>query len=82
MSLRAFGRRIQKAPFPLSFRSPINITKYTEEMNSAIWLEDFQLACRAGGADDDYFIIQYVPICVRKYVRAWLELLPPNSIRS
>jgi hypothetical protein len=45
-------------------------------------LEDFQLACQAGGADDDYFIIPYLPICVGEYVRAWLEFLPPNNIRS
>jgi hypothetical protein len=46
-------------------------------------LEDFLLACRAGGAGDDYFIIQYLPICVGEYVRAWLEFfLVPNSIRS
>jgi hypothetical protein len=45
-------------------------------------LEDFRLACRAGGADDDYFIIQYLPICVREYIRALLKFLPPNSIHS
>jgi hypothetical protein len=45
-------------------------------------LEDFRLACWAGGADDDYFIIQYLPIRVREYVRAWLEFLMPNSIHS
>jgi hypothetical protein len=44
-------------------------------------LEDFQLACRPGGADYDYFIIQCLPICVGEYVRAWLKF-PPNSIHS
>jgi hypothetical protein len=55
---------------------------YTGKMNPSVWLEDFRLACRAGGANDDFFIIQYLPICVGEYVRAWLEFLPPNSIRS
>jgi hypothetical protein len=32
--------------------------------------------------DDDYFIIQYLPIYVGEHVRAWLEFLPPNSIHS
>ena len=49
-------------------------------MNLGIWLEDFQLACRAGGVDDDYFIIQYLPIYMGEHVRAWLEFLPPDSI--
>ena len=30
---RTFGRRIQKAPFPLQFRPPINVIKYIGEMN-------------------------------------------------
>jgi hypothetical protein len=51
-------------------------------MNPAIWLEDFCLVCQAGGANDDYFIIRYLPICVGEFVRAWLEFLPPNSICS
>jgi len=32
--------------------------------------------------DDDHFIIQYLPICVRKLVQAWLEILSPDSIRD
>jgi hypothetical protein len=31
---------------------------------------------------DDYFIIEYLPICVGEYVQVWLKFLPPNSIRS
>ena len=79
---RAFGRRIWRAPFPQRFRPPTNITKYTRETNSSIWLEDFRLTYRARGVDDDYFIIQYLPIYVGEHVRAWLELLPHDSIRD
>ena len=75
---RAFSRRIRRAPFPQHFRPPTNITKYNGETR----LEDFRLACRAGGVDDDYFIIQYLPIYVREHVQAWLEFLPPDSIRD
>jgi len=32
--------------------------------------------------DDDHFIIQYLPICIREHVRAWLEFLPHDSIRD
>ena len=31
-------------------------------------------------ANDDRFIIQYLPICLGKNVRAWLEFMPANSI--
>jgi len=79
---RAFGRRIQKASFPQRFRPPTNIARYTRETNPDIWLEDFQLAYRARGVDDDYFIIQYLPICVGEHVRAWLKFLLPNSIHD
>ena len=52
------------------------------EMNLGIWLEDFRLICRAGGVDDDHFIIQYLPICVGEHVRAWLKFLPPDNIHD
>ena len=78
----AFDRCILRAPFPQRFRPPTNITKNIGETNPGIWLKDFRLACRAERVDDDYFIIQYLPICVGEHVRAWLEFLPPDSIRD
>ena len=75
-----FSRRIRRAPFPQHFRPPANITKYTGETNPGIWLEDFWLACRARGVDDDYFIIQYLLIYVGEHVQAWLEFLSHDSI--
>jgi hypothetical protein len=45
-------------------------------------LEDIQLACRAGGADDDYFIIQYLPISIGDCARALLKFVLPNNIYS
>ena len=47
-----------------------------------MWLEDYRLACRAGGACDDRFIIQYLPICLGENVCAWLDFLPADSIGS
>ena len=76
---RAFGWRIRRAPFPQRFQ---HLAKYIGETNPGIWLEDFWLACRAGGVDDDLFIIQYLPICVGEHVRVWLEFLPHDSIRD
>ena len=37
---------------------------------------------RAGGVDDDHFIIQHLPIYVGEHVRAWLEFLSHDSIRD
>ena len=51
-------------------------------MNLGIWLEDFWLVYRARGVDDDYFIIQYLPIYVGEHVQAWLEFLLPYIIRN
>jgi len=53
--------------------------KYTGETNPGMWLEDYQLACRAGGVNNDLFIIQYLPICLGDNVRAWLKFLPADS---
>jgi hypothetical protein len=54
--------------------------KYTGDTNPGVWLEDYRLACRAGGATDERFIIQYLPICLGENVRAWLDFLPADSI--
>jgi hypothetical protein len=64
----------------MRFHAPPNIVKYSEDTNPAMWLEDFRLACRAGGADDDLFIIQYLPRYLAESARAWLEHLPVNDI--
>jgi hypothetical protein len=36
--------------------------KYAGKTNPGLWLEDYQFACRAGGADSDYFIIRNLPL--------------------
>ena len=56
--------------------------KYTGDTNPGVWLEDYRLACRAGGASDDRLIIQYLPICLGENVHAWLDFLPADSIGS
>jgi hypothetical protein len=45
-------------------------------------VEDYHLAFRAGGANDDLFIIQFLPIYLAKSARAWLDHLPRNTINS
>ena len=68
--------------FLTRFHVPPNIIKYSRDTNPTVWLEDFCLACRAGGADDDLFIIQYLPLYLAKSARAWLKHLPANSIHT
>ena len=55
---RTFTRVIRRAHLPQRFRPPENVLKYTGETNPGMWLEDYQLACRAGGVNDDLFVIQ------------------------
>jgi hypothetical protein len=66
--------------FTECFRLPKNVIKYDGKTNPIVWLEDYRLACRAGGVDDDFFIIQFLPIYLADTTRAWLDHLPRNSI--
>jgi hypothetical protein len=43
-------------------------------------MEDYRLTCRADEADNDLFIIQFLPIYLVDMSRAWLNHLPRNSI--
>jgi hypothetical protein len=54
----AFGRSIHDAKFPSRFRAPTNIPRYNGDTNPSVWLEDYRLACHAGGATDDLFVIK------------------------
>jgi hypothetical protein len=64
------------------YHSPTNIPKYSGETNPRLWLEDYRLACQAGDADSDYFIISNLPLFLADSVQTWLEHLPPNQIQS
>ena len=54
--------------------------KYSRETNLRLWLEDYRLACQAGGANDDDFIIRNLSLFLADLARAWLEHLPSNAI--
>jgi hypothetical protein len=71
---------MRDAQFPRHFQAPSNIVQYDGKTNPSVWLEDFYLACRVGGADDDLFIIQFLPIYLDDSARAWLDHLPRNMI--
>ena len=61
-NLRPSTEHILNATFPPRYRPPTNIPKYSGEMNPRLWLEDYRLACQAGGADNDDFIIRNLPL--------------------
>jgi hypothetical protein len=77
---KAFGRNVHHACFPMHFRAPNNVIKYDGKTNPSVWLEDYYLTCRAGRADDNPFIIQFLPIYLADTTRAWLDHFPRNSI--
>jgi hypothetical protein len=46
------------------------VVKFVIKTIPSVWLEDYCLACRAGGADDDLFIIQFLPMYLADTTRA------------
>ena len=47
-----------------------------------LWLEDYRLTSRAGGAPDDLFIIRNLPLYLADSASSWVEHLAPNQIYS
>jgi hypothetical protein len=47
-----------------------------------MWLEDYRLACHAGGATDDLFVIKNLPLYRSDSARTWLEHLPLYMIHD
>jgi hypothetical protein len=82
LELRVFSQDIHNAPFPMRFRQPTNITKYSGEMNPELWLDDYRLACQLGGVDNNRFIIRNLPLFLTDSARAWLEHLPVRCIHN
>jgi hypothetical protein len=47
-----------------------------------VWLEDYWLACHAGGAIGGLFIIKNLPLYLSDSARTWLEHLPRDKIND
>ena len=58
----------------------MTVTKYAGETDPSLWLEDYCLACQAGGTIDDLGIIRNLPLYLADSARAWLEHLPEGQI--
>jgi hypothetical protein len=79
---RAFGRSIRSVKFPSRFRAPTNVTRYDGDTNPSAWLEDYQLACHAGGATDYLFVNKNLPLYLGDSACTWLEHLPRDKIND
>jgi hypothetical protein len=77
-----FENNVSDACFSKHFRALNNVVKYDKKINPSVWLEDYRLACRAGGADDNLFIIQFLPIYLADMPRALLDHFPRDTIDS
>jgi hypothetical protein len=55
---------------------------YDGKTNPGDWLEDYHLACRSCGEDDDICIIQFLPIYLADSARGWLDHMPRDVIDS
>jgi hypothetical protein len=69
---KPFRSNVSDARFLKHFWAPSNVVKYNGKTNPSMWLEDYRLACRVDGVDDDLFIIQLLPIYLADSARAWL----------
>jgi hypothetical protein len=56
--------------------------KYDGKTNPNVWLEDYRLTCGAGRTNDDLFIIQFFPIYLADFAKAWLDHVTRNVINS
>jgi hypothetical protein len=73
---------VHDARFPKNFRPRGNIVKYNSKTNPIVWLEDYHLTCKAGGADNDLFIIQFLLISLANSAKTWLDNLSRNINNS
>jgi hypothetical protein len=58
---KVFGSNVCDARFPKCIWALSNVIKYDSKTNPNVWLEDYRLVCKAGGVDDDLFIIKFLP---------------------
>jgi hypothetical protein len=87
LSIKGSGAMVFKSNmhgvrFPKSFQAPNGVIKYDGQTNHNVWLEDYRLACKVCGADDDLFIIQFLPFYLVDTTRVWLDHLSKNTVDS
>jgi hypothetical protein len=50
-----------------------NVPRYDGDTNPSMWLKDYRLACHAGGAMNDLFIIKNLPLFLGDSARTWVQ---------
>jgi hypothetical protein len=78
----AFGQSIRNAKFPSLFQALTNVPRYDGDSHPNVWLEDYRLACHAGGATDDLFIIKNLLLYLGDSTRTWIEYLSWDKIHD
>jgi hypothetical protein len=58
------------------------VSRYDGDTNPSVWLKDYRLACHAGGAIDDLFVMKNLPLYLGDSARTWLEHLPRDKIQD
>jgi hypothetical protein len=79
---RSFGQSICDVKFPSRFRALTNVPRYDGDTNPSVWLKDYRLACHAGGATDDLFVIKNLSLYLGDSARTWLEHLSWDKIHD
>jgi hypothetical protein len=80
--LRAFSQGVRDARVPPRFQALTNVSRYDGDTNSRVWLEDYRLACHAGGATNNVFIIKNLLLYLGDSAQTWLKHLPCDKIND
>jgi hypothetical protein len=59
-----------------------NVPRYDGDTNPSVSLKDYRLACHAGGATDDLFVIKNLSLYLGDSARTWLEHLSRDKIHD
>lgn len=79
---RVFSASSRNTRVPSRFRQPPKLIKYAGETDLSLWVDDYRLACRNGGARDDDFTTSNLPLFLADSTRTWLEHLTANRIHN
>jgi hypothetical protein len=76
-----FSLLIHSTPLPKGIKLSDNIVKFNGQQDPRIWLDDFITTVTIGGGSRDN-ALQLFSLHLKDNVRAWLNNLAPDSIRS
>ena len=77
-----FSLDIRSARVPSKNRLPASVMRNARDTYPGLWLEDYHLACRTGGTQNDDFTIRNLALYLADSAHTWLEHLPANQIHD